>query len=444
MVEKISELTRLNVGPLKTFFGVSAIVFLMVFGASTLITFLLPESYASTARIKVEPHGAPTNGQTTSRTYDPYLVQTEFEVLQSEVILNKVIESLNLNAVWGKKYAGGEKLKTSETLALLKGRLDLRPVGHTSLIEIRMFSEDPAEAAQVANAVAEAYRDHRWEQARQGAKNGVNALRERYAEQEQKVRVARQEVDKLRKELNISATDATGNSPAVVNEADVVRRLQGELITLETMLVREETQLRELEKLGPDQRRNAIQTSVGPDAELNTLLGQLNLSEQRLLSLEKEYAPEHPARQNAKLRADDSLRRVNARLEGIMTGLSNRVTGLQLTISNLKKIVEEARATDIDKAERSRPYYEAKVRLEELERFRSLLNLKLASEALDAELPGSALVEIIDRAMPGLRPVRPNKPLNLFLGALGGMILAMLIGCGSAVATFVIGKKRRS
>jgi len=173
------------------------------------------------------------------------------------------------------------------------------------------------------------------------------------------------------------------------------------------------------------------------------LLGELNISEQKLLSLQKEYAPDHPAYQTAKLLADDSLKRVNGRLEGVMIGLSNRVTALRHTTRSLQKQLEEARATDIDKAERSRPYYEAKVRLEELERFRSALNLKLATETLDAELPKSTLVEIIDRAMPGLRPVRPNKPLNLFLGALGGMMLALLIGGGSAVATFLIGKKGR-
>ena len=54
-------------------------------------------------------------------SYDPYFIQTEFEVIQSEVILGKVIEDLDLNNEWGKKYANGEPLKTSETIALLKG-----------------------------------------------------------------------------------------------------------------------------------------------------------------------------------------------------------------------------------------------------------------------------------------------------------------------------------
>ena len=105
----------------------------------------------------------------------------------------------------------------------------------------------------------------------------------------------------------------------------MVRRLQGELITFETMLVKEETQLRELEKLGPDRRRDAIQASVGPDPELNALLGQLNIAEQRLLVLQKDYDVNHPTYQNAKVIAEDASRRVNERMHGAMIGLSNRV-----------------------------------------------------------------------------------------------------------------------
>jgi capsular polysaccharide biosynthesis protein len=41
-------------------------------------------------------------------------------------------------------------------------------------------------------------------------------------------------------------------------------------------------------------------------------------------------------------------------------------------------------------------------------------------------------VEIIDVAVPGLRPVRPNRPLNISLGVIGGALLALVAGAGSA------------
>src|SRR5439155_17663782 len=85
-------------------------VFLLVVITATLVTFILPKSFSSTARIKVERDQSDISeigGRMTApgAAYDPYFIQTEFEVIQSEVILGKVIEELNLNVEWGKKYA---------------------------------------------------------------------------------------------------------------------------------------------------------------------------------------------------------------------------------------------------------------------------------------------------------------------------------------------------
>jgi len=150
---------RAGLIPLVVFVTVFALVFFFIVIATTVITFILPEVYASTARIKIE-RVVPVEPGKLQATYDPYYIQTEFEVIQSELILNPVVQGLDLNSVWGRKYQNGERLKTSETIALLKSRLALRPVRGTSLVQIRAFSEDRAEAANIANAIAQAYTDY--------------------------------------------------------------------------------------------------------------------------------------------------------------------------------------------------------------------------------------------------------------------------------------------
>jgi capsular polysaccharide biosynthesis protein len=145
--------------PLVVFVVLFLLVFLLVVISATLITFILPESFAGIARIKIEPVAA-TESQNIQTGYNPQFLQTEFEVLQSQLILDQAIDALDLNTVWGRKYQNGERLKTSETLALLKSRLALRPVRNTSLVEIRAFSEDRDEAAKIANAIARAYTDY--------------------------------------------------------------------------------------------------------------------------------------------------------------------------------------------------------------------------------------------------------------------------------------------
>jgi len=140
--------------------------------------------------------------------------------------------------------------------------------------------------------------------------------------------------------------------------------------------------------------------------------------------MQKEYSTDHPACVTTKSLVDAADRRVNERIEGIMLGLRTRVSGLNASAEGLSHKLNKLKLADIERAGRTRPYYEVKQMLEEQMRFRAILNMKLASERIDAELPKAAVVEIIDRAMPGLRPVRPNKPLNLFIGASGGVVLA--------------------
>ena len=147
------------------FFTVFTAVFLLVVISATVVTFILPESFGSTARIVVRYVVYPSNisnknAQLGIESFDPYSIQTMFEVIKSEVVLDQVIKKLDLNTEWGRKYSGGDKLQTSETLDLLRRVVELRPIRNTGIIEIRAYSDKPDEAARIANAVAESFADY--------------------------------------------------------------------------------------------------------------------------------------------------------------------------------------------------------------------------------------------------------------------------------------------
>jgi len=147
------------------------VVWLLTVVVATLVTFILPESFASTARIKVESRRGWEQTPATN-AYDPQFIPTELEIIQSETILGRVIGVLNLNEVWGRRYLDGGKLKTSETLSLLRARVQIRPVPNTTLLDIRVYSDNPREAADIANAIADAYRQWRFEEAQANVNPG--------------------------------------------------------------------------------------------------------------------------------------------------------------------------------------------------------------------------------------------------------------------------------
>ena len=152
------------------------------------------------------------------------------------------------------------------------------------------------------------------------------------------------------------------------------------------------------------------------------------MAEQRLVVVEKEYGPENAEVIKCKASVDDLHTKIKNRVNGIMHGLDARVLSLNNSLENLEKEVEKATSNDVAKANESRPYFEAKRALEELQRFRQILDMKIASEKIDVQLPKTMMVEIVDTAQPGLRPVRPNKPLNIALG----IIIGLVVGVGLA------------
>src|SRR6185369_5584840 len=114
-------------------------VFLLIAITATVVTFILPEYYSSTARIEINQNGSdiqPMLGMAAGSGYDAYFIQTEFSKMQGEDVMGRVIGALNLNEEWGKKFNNGTPLRTEETMQLLKGRMSLSPERNTKIIDI--------------------------------------------------------------------------------------------------------------------------------------------------------------------------------------------------------------------------------------------------------------------------------------------------------------------
>jgi uncharacterized protein involved in exopolysaccharide biosynthesis len=130
-------------------------VFLLVFITSTVVTFISPETYASRTQIMLASNETASLGEQLVGSSNS--VQRAIEDIQSQSILESVIGQLDLNEIWGEKYNAGVKLKSTDTMQLLKQRLEIRPVRNTRIIAITTYSEDRDEAADIANEIVKSY-----------------------------------------------------------------------------------------------------------------------------------------------------------------------------------------------------------------------------------------------------------------------------------------------
>lgn len=109
-----------------------------------------------------------------------------------------------------------------------------------------------------------------------------------------------------------------------------------------------------------------------------------------------------------------------------LKALEQRLSEQERQVETAQKRVDELRlalAADLETAGQARPYWKARRDLEDLERFRQALFIKVASQRED--FPLGPAVEIIDKAAPLSRPVSPNRPRCAGLTAAGFVMAAL-------------------
>ena len=403
-------------------------VFLITAIIATVVTFILPESYSSTARIKVERDvlNIPGMGNTAtadSTGFDPYFIQTTFEIMQSEIVLSNVIAKLNLNEKWGKKFNNGETFKTTDTMGILKDIMSLTPVRNTKLIAITVYSDDANEAAEIANSVAESYREYRLETQQQLALTGLAALQDQYDQEEQEISMVQSNVDELRKNLAIvDYASSTTYNPSMSEEQ--MRQLNQQRIEYERDYTESQSQLNDLKAYNIKQLRDVL-PSVFPDQNLQSLLDKLHESEQNFAVLTNDYSLTNVVVLRVQSEIDTLNQQVDDRVVGLMAGISSKVDSQKAALSDITKEVNDAKNRDLADSAKNQPYYDAKRNLDQLTEQHRLLYLKMDAEKVDAYIPKDSMVQVVDPAVPGRLPVKPNKPLNIGLGLIFGLIMGI-------------------
>lgn len=112
---------------------------------STLLLVILPPTFESSAKLL-------TRVSMPNPSNSP--IEPDVELFESKEVLSQVITNLNLSKRWGDKFATG-MLPFDATYAMLRNQVDIRRPTNGTVVEIRATSEDPNEAAAIANAVAQ-------------------------------------------------------------------------------------------------------------------------------------------------------------------------------------------------------------------------------------------------------------------------------------------------
>ncbi len=408
-------------------------VFLLVVLTTTAVTFVLPQSYSSTARIAVEKDTTdiePLGRSQVQGQYDPYFINTEFEKIQSKSVLYPVIELLNLGTHYATNYSSGQgpdqkAWPKSETYTMLRRNVEVRLSRNTSLIEIRVFDRERDTAALIANQIVKQYKRWRESEKLTNSAAGIEVLSNKLVQITTQVQALQTNVDELRSKHSIADSAAETPVYQVSLEREKVSALAQELTRAESEFVFYDTKLNELTKLSRIDLRKAVLTALPAEQQLPQLMSELALAEQTLARFHVDLTDEHPDVRRATALIDRVNQQIEDRLDGILAGLTNQVVSLKARRDQLQKAVDVAKLEVAEEAQRSGEYFRVKRDLENNQKIRDAILLRTLQEEVDMALPKASMVQIVDQAEASLRAVRPNIPLNIVLGAVVGLVMGV-------------------
>ncbi len=406
------------------------LIFSLVLLTTAGVTALLPKWYRATAKILVaKPESEVKLFQSQNNTsYDPYFIQDQFNVIQSEKILYRVIDQLNLGRQLAHELgASGDLTPAIAYQYLTHKMLQVESPRATSLIEIGVLSRDPRMAASIANAIARIYADDRINLATAEQREGLAKLRQELEKQELVVTAQRDQVEKLRKELEISGVDLNQRHSDM--EIENLRQMQNSLIALRVDTIGRKTRWERFRSIPAEQRRDLVNSELITDSNIRSLLEAYLVSAQNLARLRSRLGTAHPdlvAAVDANAKIAEQLDR---QLVGYENALEIAFKEAEARVQELERQLAQAKVDQILSArERMRPFEESANRLDDEQRLLTTLKLTLRQREIDFQVPKKT-IEILNTAEPPLGASKPSWALNLVFACVFGVLL----GVGAAV-----------
>jgi len=408
----------------------STTILVLVLGTGFVVTKLQPKIYESSVVLRVEKEGKDLQVfQASFEGFDPVFFQTEFEMIQSKKVLYPVIEKLSIAKRFCQEMELPDGSITDDQAFQLfrKTKLKVQPFRNTKLIEVVCQSTKPDEAALFANSVADAYEDVRRSEITGRSDAGLKALSGEVEKQKELVSAAAAQVEKLRRELKI---DELPGSTAQVQSTTLgdqeIQRKESQLSELRADMISRKVRLEKVADLSIEQLESTLPALNLEDATTASTKQQHLQALQNVAMMQKQgYGKKHPEMQGALKVVAERRDQLNKLVAGIRRALDIDLKVAQAKVESLEKEVQDLRERlRSDRTDRLAPYNEARRDLETQSQLLDVLTSRYRQQAVESKIEVRP-VQIVNRAEPAVRPVKPSLKMNLALSLVVGLVLGL-------------------
>lgn len=429
--------------------------------AAATVAWIIPSKFVATALIYIDSRKTTIvdmDEVVSGPKLDSVTMESEVELIQSSAVIARVVDDLSL---WkDREFIHPERLtdriarrlglvkqisepeddgqrpvepelsaeqierNKARAIATLSSMLSAHRRGYSYLIEISYASRRAWRAAEVANAVAEAYLRDQVEAKMRAAEMATAWLDRRIEELRTRVYTAERAVERFKSENSL--VDTEGHP---LDERELSRQMD-QLIAARGATAQARAKYEQMLSYADSDFARSSNADVLANLTVVGLKGELAKARRALAELRTRYGDKHPSIQKALADVSTAEQQLKAEINRVIANLRNEYEVASGREAELEKSVDALKSN-------SASLNQAMVRLRELEReaaaSRSVYEafLKRAQETAqqqNLQLPDGRVVE---RAVP---PAAPNSPKRMKLtlmglaGGLGlGLVLAVLI-----------------
>ena len=392
------------------------LVFTFLFLTVTIATFKQVKIYMAVTQILLEYSPTqivafPDISQVSG--YREYF-ETQFKIIKSRSAALEVVNRLYP----GKNFTEDERLSLAD---LIRERIIVNPIARTNLVNLMVTGPDPVEITNTVNIVAEVYIEKSLESKVNDYKTASGWLDDQITSVILKMKKAEFDLQKYREDKKIISPKIEDRQSSVIDE---LTKVNGELIQLKSKRTELEITISQIKAMG----------DKGMDIDENSLPGTFNESgirgmrqkiyslKEDLAKLEKTYMPKHPRI----IRLKEEQLAIQNNIKDEILSVIEKIQNQHELIISKEKILSERSAELNDEAinllDKSIQY---NILDREVQISRNLYDY-LLKRAGEINVTGSmrfSNISLVDKATVPKVPVAPNKPKNIALGALVGLIL---------------------
>lgn len=408
------------------------LVLALTVATTVTVSLLLPKQYEAAASVvvdfKPDPIAAAAYGMAS-----PAVMATQVDIINSERVALRVARALRLTEnpqirqQW-QDQTGGVGTLEQWLVGLFQRSLDVQPSRESSVIRIAYKAPEPAFAAGMANAFAQAYIDTALELRVNPARQYSGFFDQQVKEHRESLEMAQSRLSAFQKENGIVATDERLDvETARLNE------LSSQLVALQA--VAGESRSRQAQARASGERMQEVLNNP----VINSLKADISRGEARLKELNARLGDNHPQVREARANLDE--------LRARMDSETQRVTG-GVAVTSTINTQREAQVRAALDAQRDKVLKMKAVRDQGLVLQRDAESAQRTYEAVQARLAQTSLesqttqsnVNVLTQAVPPVAPASPRVMLNTLLS----LVLGGLLAVGTALLLELMDRRVRS